>query len=284
MKFHRAYIELTNICGIECSFCPPKTNPTVTMSVDFFEKVLKELSPYTKEIALHVMGDPLILSNINEYLDIAQKHNFRVMITTSGYYLNKHKDIFHKVLKQINISLNTVNKNALKCTFDEYISGIFTLCANRSNENIFINLRLWNLDESGSENFYNRQIFDKLEEFFKIELPKDLLTNPPKSLRLDKKILLHFDSYFEWPSLKSYHYSDGFCHGLSSQIAILADGRVSPCCLDGEGIIDLGNLHVESLRDILNTKRVKDIQEGFKNKIAHELLCQKCSFKDRFSE
>lgn len=283
MKFYRSYVEVTNICGLKCSFCPTKINPTTTMKLDFFEKVLCDLSPYTKEIALHVMGDPLVLNNIDEYLDIAYKHNFKVMITTSGYYLNNHKNIFHPCLRQINISLNSFNKNALKCTFEEYMSGIFNLCKNRTDNEIFINLRLWNLDERGSENSYNKQIFDKLEEFFKIEFPKDIFDHPPKSFRLDKKILLHFDSYFEWPSLKNSHFSDGFCHGLSAQIAVLADGRVVPCCLDGDGIIDLGNLHDVSLKDILDTQKVKDIQNDFKNKIAREELCQKCSFKDRFN-
>ena len=198
MKFHRAYVEITNICGLKCSFCPPKINPTTTMQLDFFEKILLDLEPFTKEIALHVMGDPLTLTNLNNYLDLAHLHGFKVMITTSGYYLKNHKNLFHPSLKQINISLNSFHKNALKCTFEEYMSGIFTLCKNRDDENIFINLRLWNLDKSGSENSYNRQIFDKLEDFFQIELPKNLQTNLPKSIRLDKKILLHFDSYFDF--------------------------------------------------------------------------------------
>ncbi|WP_024954414.1 radical SAM/SPASM domain-containing protein [Sulfurospirillum arcachonense] len=284
MKFYRAYVEITNICGLECNFCPTKINPTHTMKLDFFEKVLYQLSPYTKEIALHVMGDPLILTNINMYLDLAYKHGFKVMITTSGYYLNQHSNIFHPSLKQINISLNSFNKNSTKKTFEEYMSGIFSLCQNRVNEDIFINLRLWNLDDKGSENSYNKQIFDRLEKYFKIKFPKDLLINPPKSFRLDKKILLHFDSYFEWPSLQSSHFSHNFCHGLSSQIAILADGRIVPCCLDGDGIIELGNLHTNSLEDILETQRVKKIQKNFKNNIAYEELCQKCTFKDRFNE
>jgi len=283
MKFYRAYIELTNICGLECSFCPPKQNPTATMKLDFFEQVLLQLSPYTKKIALHVMGDPLALKNINAYLDIAFKHDFEVMITTSGKYLNQHENIFHKSLKQINISLNSFNKNTMKISFDTYIDNIFILCQKRTDDEIFINLRLWNLDEHGSENSYNLQIFTKLEEYFKVEFPKDISINPPKSLRLSKKILLHFDSYFEWPSLKSTHESNGFCHGLSSQIAILADGRVVPCCLDGDGIINLGNLHVEKLKDILNSQRSHDIRDGFKNRIAHEELCKKCTFKSRFN-
>lgn len=283
MKFHRAYIEITNICGLNCSFCPEKTNPTQTMSLENFENILIQLKNYTNEIALHVMGDPLTLSNILKYLDIAQIHAFKVTITTSGYYLNNHKNIFHKSLKQLNISLNSFNKNAQKCTFDEYMQGIFDVCKKREDENIFINLRLWNLDDDGSENIYNTLIFQKLEEYFAIKFPKDILTNTPKSIRLAKKILLHFDSYFEWPSLKNTIMTDGFCHGLSSQIAILVDGRVVPCCLDCDGVIELGNLNTTTLKEILSTQRVKNITESFKNNKAYEELCQKCRYKDRFN-
>ena len=283
MKYHIVYIEITNICGLECSFCPPKTNDTATMKLDFFEQILLQLVPYTKKIALHVMGDPLVLGNIKEYLDIAFKHGFEVMITTSGKYLNNHQNIFHQSLKQINVSLNSFNKNSMKISFETYMDGIFKLCEKRVDDDVFINLRLWNLDENGTENAYNQKIFKKLSDYFKVVFPQDILTNPPKSIRLAKKILVHFDSYFEWPSLKNTHNSHGFCHGLSSQIAILANGRVVPCCLDGDGIINLGSLHVSSIKEILNSKRATDIVEGFKNHKAVEELCAKCSFKDRFN-
>lgn len=279
MKFHRAYVEITNICGLACSFCPTKTAPTTTMKLDFFEKILHELKPYTNEIALHVMGDPLTLSNLNDYLDIAQKQNFKVMITTSGYYLKNHPNLFHPSLKQINISLNSFNKNTPKMSFEEYIEGVFALCKARVDDEVFINLRLWNLDENNTEESYNQQVFEALEKFFKIKIETQA-----KTFRLAKKILLHFDSYFEWPSLKSTHLTHGFCHGLSAQIAILANGTVVPCCLDAEGIISLGSLHVNSLSEILHTKKVKDIQKGFQKGKAVEELCQKCSFKDRFNE
>jgi len=280
MKFHRVYIEITNICGLECTFCPPKINPTKTMSKDFFEKILAELTPYTKDIALHVMGDPLAISNIQEYLDIAEEKKLNVMITTSGKYLNSHENVFHKCIKQINISLNSFNKNNMKCTFDEYMNGIFKLCEKRVDDDIFINLRLWNLDKNQSEKPYNTKIFKKLSDYFHIDIPKKI---NQKSFRLAKKILLHFDDYFQWPSLQSTHNSDGFCHGLSSQIAILANGRVVPCCLDGDGIMNLGNLHVESLKEILNSQKAQDIRNDFKNKKAHEELCRKCTFKERFN-
>ena len=104
----------------------------------------------------------------------------------------------------------------------------------------------------------------------------------PKSIRLASKILVHFDNYFEWPSLTNKIYGDGTCQGLQSHIAILASGKVVPCCLDCDGIIELGDLHDESLESILKSSRAVKMLEGFKEGKATEELCQKCSYKERF--
>ncbi len=253
------------------------------MDLDFFTQVLQEVQPFTKEVALHVFGDPLALSNLNDYLDIAQSLGIKVMITTSGLFLKNHKDLFHPSIRQINISLNSYNKNTMQCTFEAYMAEVLNLCESRVDEEVFINLRLWNLDVLNSEDAYNKKVLSKLSEHFNITLDTALLQNPPKTLRLAKKILVHFDHYFEWPSLSNTHQSDGFCHGLSAQLAILADGTVVPCCLDGDGVINLGNLHHDRLKHILNSPRAQAIIEGFANHQAVESLCQKCSFKNRFN-
>ena len=43
------------------------------MNIDFFDTVCYQAKYITKEIYLHIMGDPLVLSNPKEYLDIADK-------------------------------------------------------------------------------------------------------------------------------------------------------------------------------------------------------------------
>ncbi len=288
MKFHRAYIEVTNVCGLACSFCPPKEQPTQTMSLEFFESILLQLQEYTDEIALHVMGDPMVLSNLTDYMDIALKYNFKVMITTSGFYLdeNRRSSLFHPALRQVNISLNSFNKNSVSRSFETYLEPILSLCDEKlaRNSDFFINLRLWNLDEVHSESDFNEKLFDILENHFECEPITAMVSGERQSVRLASKILLHFDRYFEWPSLQNATSGNGYCHGLSKQIAILADGRVVPCCLDGEGIIELGNLHMTNLGKILASKRSCDIVQGFSHHIANEELCQKCSYKDRFKK
>ena len=288
MKFYRVYIELTNVCGLSCSFCPTKELPSKVMGLEFFESIIKQIKPYTKEIACHVVGDPLTQSNLYDYLDIIHRYGLKAILTTSGYFLKKHSydTLFHPCVKQINISLNSFNKNDTSLTFEQYISPILALCDAKlaREEELFINLRVWNLDEIMSEKIFNQTLFSKLSENFDVDLSLDsIYTQRPKSIRLASKILVHFDNYFEWPSLKNQNYGDGTCQGLQSHIAILASGKVVPCCLDCDGVMELGDLHLTTLKDILTSSRTTHIVDGFKDGKAVEELCQKCSYKDRFN-
>lgn len=281
-------MELTNVCGLTCSFCPTKSLPSKEMDLDFFDAVMKQAKAYTKEIACHVVGDPLTQSNLGAYLDIIHKHGLKAMLTTSGYFLKKHSydTLFHPCVKQINISLNSFNKNDTSITFEQYIKPILALCDTKlvRKEELFINLRVWNLDEMMSERTFNETLFKKFSSNFNVDLDLDsIYKERPRSIRLASKILIHFDNYFEWPSLKNENYGHGTCQGLQSHIAVLANGTVVPCCLDCDGIVELGNLHKSALSEILGSSRAVKMLEGFKEGKATEELCQKCSYKERFN-
>ena len=283
-KFHKIYIELTNICGLECSFCPTKeTIQTQTLTLKQFEGILVQVQPFTKLIALHIFGDPLTLKNLDKYLDLALKYKISVEITTTGFFLQNHPlELFlHPAIRQINFSLNSFDKNDTKLTLNQYLESLFSLCDLKLEKKIhnFINFRLWNLDKEKSDSEFNKRVLEQLSKKFQLDLVN---IDTSKPTRLENQILLHFDNYFEWPSLQSGHFSHGFCHGSTSQMGILSDGTVVPCCLDGFGVINLGNIFEKPLLEILESKRAKDIIEGFQNNRAVEELCQKCSFKDRF--
>jgi len=289
MKFYRIYIEITNVCGLSCSFCPTKALPSKEMDLDFFEYIVSQAKAYTNEIACHVVGDPLTQSNLKDYLDIIHKYGLKAMLTSSGYFLKKHsyETLFHPCVKQINISLNSFNKNDTSLTFEQYITPVLSLCKAKleREEELFINLRVWNLDEEMSEGAFNETLFENLSFAFNTALDLNTIYDQrPKSIRLASKILVHFDNYFEWPSLKNKNYGHGTCQGLQSHIAILASGKVVPCCLDCDGIIELGDLHEQSLNEILRSDRAVKMIDGFKEGQAVEELCQKCSYKERFSE
>jgi len=283
MKFNKIYIELTNVCGLECDFCPTKILQNKTISLDKFEDILKQVKFYTNVITFHVFGDPLVLKNLSSYLDLSLKYNLKVELVTTGYYLSNFSiDTFlHDAIKQINFSINSFNKNDMKISLEEYLKPMIEISKQKiiQNKNMFINFRLWNLDNKNSEDDFNLKVYDILQNNFNISLNN---IDTSKSIRLDNKVLIDFDEYFVWPSLSSTHYSNSTCYGLKSHFAILASLKVVPCCLDSYGCITLGDLNNETLSTILNNKRTLNIIKGFKNNIAVEELCQKCEFKDRF--
>ncbi|AXK48380.1 radical SAM protein [Aliarcobacter trophiarum LMG 25534] len=260
------------------------------MSLELFDRLNSEVKELTNELAYHVVGDPLVLGNLNEYLNISQKHNLKVNITTTANNISKrhYKALMNPIIKQINFSINSYNANSHKKSFDEYIEPIleFIKFSKENNHNYFINFRIWNLDDTKSAYDFNSKVFDKLNSFFNSSLDiDDIYKTKPKNLRVDRKIFINFDDYFAWPNINNEHISScGFCYGLNSHFGILANGSVVPCCLDLDAKINLGNVEKNTLKEILDTPRAKAMIEGFRKNILVEELCQKCGYRTRFDK
>jgi len=260
------------------------------MSLEHFESINKQLKPYTKELAYHIVGDPLVLSNLDKYLNISLKHDLKVNIVTTANNMNKkhHEVLMNKTIKQINFSINSYNANSHKKSLDDYLNPIldFIEFAQEKKHEYFINLRIWNLDEDKSAKEFNNQVFEKVNNRFNSNIDiEDVYKNRPKNIRVARKLFFNFDEYFNWPSLENEFVSDkGFCYGLDSHFGILTSGDVVPCCLDQNACINLGNTNASPLEDILNSSRVKAIQKGFKEGRVIEELCQKCEYRTRFDK
>ena len=103
--FKKIYIELTNICNLNCKFCPETTRKKEIMTVEKFEEVIKKIQPYTKLVCLHVKGEPLLHNQLEEILKILEKYNLKANITTNGTLLKEKLEIIKqsKVIRQFNI-------------------------------------------------------------------------------------------------------------------------------------------------------------------------------------
>jgi radical SAM protein with 4Fe4S-binding SPASM domain len=290
-KFKRIYIEISNICNLQCSFCPVVERDKAIMDVTLFEKVIKEVSPFTEEICLHLMGEPLAHPQFLEILKITE-NNFmatgvQVNLTTNGILLNKYSDVLirNKSIRQINFSIHSFKDNFKDKDITPYINDIliFSKKSQEERDDLYINFRLWNIKSQAEQEESNFPIILKMSEFFGVTIKEQIDVGSIKSKKIFKKIYFHFDSRFSWPSPLSPKISDkGFCYGLSGHIGIHANGTVVPCCLDKEAIIDIGNLDDKSLANILQSKRAQDIQNGFRQKKLVEDLCQRCTYIKRF--
>ena len=285
--FERLYIEISNICNLQCSFCPEVIREKKILSITDFRKFATQAQPLTKQICLHLMGEPLAHPNFTEIMDICDELKLKIFLTTNGTLIKKHADTLlnWNSLAQINFSVHSFFANPEKNTLTDYLKPILNFCdqANSLNSNFYINLRLWNLEKTNQQKDQNIQVFNILNEHFYTILNENIDVKLTKSKKIINKLYLHFDTEFIWPDLKQkLRSSKGTCHGLRKQLAIHANGDVVPCCLDKETVLKLGNLNEANLVDIIKTARATKIKSGFERGELVEDLCQKCQFADRF--
>lgn len=282
-KFKRIYIETTNVCNLDCSFCPKTKREKKFMSSSEFEEILTKIKIHTDYIYLHLMGEPLLNTKVEEFLLIADKNNIKVNITTNGTLLskNKNKIIKSNSVRQINISLHSFEANEESFTFEEYFEEILKVILEINKKtNIIIAIRLWNLngDKTIGKNKLNNQILTLMKRYFNIE---DIYLDGKNKIK--DRIYLNSAEKFDWPDENiSTILEKGFCYGLRDHLGILVDGTVVPCCLDSEGSIKLGNIFSSSLEDILNSNRAKNIYNGFSRRERVEELCKRCGYSTRF--
>ena len=275
-RFNKVYLEISNVCNLKCSFCPGTKRKPKIMTEAEFANLLPKLQPYTDYLYFHLMGEPLCHPDLERYLDLAGKHGFKVILTTNGTLLRKQQEMLLRspALHKVNISLHAFEANDLAVPFEEYLQDCFAFGQAAEGKKLVV-YRLWN---QGGANKQNARILSEMEAFF----PRPWIDGR-KGTAIGNRIFLEYGDKFDWPDLSAEDGGDRvFCYGLKDQIGVLCDGTVVPCCLDHEGDIPLGNLHQETMEDILNKPRAKAICDGFRNGKASEELCRKCGYARRF--
>ena len=91
-KFKKIYIEITNRCNLNCSFCSINKKEKKEMTLEEFEYVLQSIDTYSDYVYLHVKGEPLLHTNFYDILKLCHKYNKQVNITTNGSLLKYKVD------------------------------------------------------------------------------------------------------------------------------------------------------------------------------------------------
>ena len=277
-RFKKIYIEITNRCNLNCSFCGKNKRDFRDMSLLEFELVINKIKRYTDYIYLHVKGEPLLYSNLDSLLSICDNTNIKVNITTNGVFLKEKLSVLinHFCIRQINISLHSEN-NKKNYFLDVFSSGKVL------STKMFISYRIWDLKEY-KLNKKSTEIVNKIIEFYNLSpVIVDKLYND-KNIKIASNTFVNKENIFTWPDVDNDILVDGFCYGLKTHIAILSNGDIVPCCLDANGEIKLGNIFEDSLDDVLNGDIYKSLLKSFKDNKAIHPLCKSCNFKNRFNK
>lgn len=275
-RFRKIYLEISNVCNLNCSFCPGTRRAPKVMTQPQFLALIEKLRPWTDYLYFHLMGEPLCHPQLQIFLQLAAEAGFKVILTTNGTLLRQTQEILLQAtaLHKINISLHSFEANDLSCSFEEYLSGCFSF-GKVAEGKMKVSFRLWN--GNGKD-----QLNDRIEDILLQYFPKPWEWER-NGMRIGQGLYLGYDDQFDWPDLSvEESVNELFCYGLRDQLGVLCDGTVVPCCLDHEGDLALGNLFEQSMDQILSSPRAIAIYDGFSRGCAVEVLCQKCGYARRF--
>lgn len=269
--FQRVYIEITNICNLNCSFCLKHNRTPQTMTLHEFSHILSEITGYTNHVYLHVQGEPFLHPELISFMDDCYLKGFKVHLVTNGTLLNKMdiKLYNHPALVQLSVSLHS---SQISINDDNYMV-LKTLIDSVDTLKASLFLRLWT--------FKNNNLINLLDSL----IQPNTVHLDGKRIRIKKNLFVDLDEEFEWPNLdQTFQSKTGYCHAGTKMMAILSNGDVSPCCLDANGIINLGNIHQIGFKQIITSEKYLNTIEGFKKRLCVEPLCQGCTYRLRFNK
>ena len=309
----RCYIEVTNVCNLNCDFCPKHRRQNRQLTIEEFDLLTDKIRGRVIFLYFHLMGEPLLHPLLPDFIRIAREKGFRTVLTSNGTLLDKALNLMSSLPHKVQLSLHSHESNG-KGKLDEYINKVMQFAIPAAEQGTCVVLRLWNQGGRESE---NEQVMQLLEQYV-----KKPWRERPDGYRLCDNLYLEFDRKFQWPTTQEPPSSspegeglldsidplndvfeqkevtknsslggspmlitseyvpkrgaEVFCKALHKQIGVLADGSLVPCCMDHNGDIILGNLFTQSLDEILDSPRAKAMVEGFRHHKATELLCRNC--------
>lgn len=265
LKRHISLIlEVCSRCNLNCNFCDLHSGKIKDikkheglMDEKLYYKIIKDIADLNyklKALHFHGWGEPLIHKNLPEMIKYAsqQKVSEKLILITNGVLMNK--DIFEKLLDsgldEVRISLDTVDRdNYIKVKGRDYLQKVL------DNIDYAIN-RLSTADKmkvyikipgTASDDVFGVSKEDTqaaIDKFKNINNPNVGIILQPLITTQDANIVNH------------KHCEEVFYTAL-----IKFDGRVSACCVDVLGRLNIGNVQDKSLAQILNGEKLRKIRK-----------------------
>ena len=268
----RCYLEITNICNLDCVFCPKTKRAGKSLTLEHFDLLTDKLRHEIKFLYFHLMGEPLMHKHLKDFILMARNKGFIPVLTTNGTLIRQRSEaLLEAHPHRVQISLHSHEGNGKEHP-EEYIRHIMQYAMRAAEQGTIVVLRLWN---QGGLDSANEHLISLMEGY----VPRPW-TERYDGWKMAENIYLEYDHIFEWPDdeREAFDGEEVFCYALRNQIGVLVDGTVVPCCLDHNGNVSLGNLFTQSLQEILSSPRAKALYDGFTRHIATEPLCQRCGY------
>lgn len=272
-------IEPSNICNARCVMCPysKMTRPKTTMSMELFKKIIDDCHKEgVINFNLNFYNEPFLDTLIFERIKYLKSKGVKVKLFSNGSAVDKEKadKILESGLDEINFSLDSCDKETYESirkglNFETTVKNVSYLFEEKKRRGflfprikaIFVRQKI-NKEETGRyENFWKNKV---------------------------DKIVFSFDDNrnetSEFFMGKSKKLTPFPCKKLWTEINVMSNGKVALCCIDSDGKEILGDFNSQTLKEIWNNEKFKDIRKKHLDfKADAILLCKLCAHLHRMN-
>ena len=280
-------IEITNACNLNCLMCNTKlsTRPASLMLPEVFERIIKQLKVSGINTAgLHTVGETFVYKDLDILLGIAEKHEFRVWISTNAQFPECIEPLFRKFPKIFN-DLRISIDGATRKTFEEIrVGGSF----DKVIETLDVVKKL-----NGGKNFFkidvsinsvlNMSTVSEVPLFFRAfsdyVFPENINFGVITGLSPDDK---YFRSTFPFRHLIR---SAVPCHMPFTNQYFTYDGQATMCCRDYNAEITVGDIMENTSMEIWNGFQSENIRDQHRQPETLSInACKNCFMPYKFAD
>jgi MoaA/NifB/PqqE/SkfB family radical SAM enzyme len=260
MKFNprriKVGLELTSKCNLRCGMCPLPVlrRPYEDMEWPLVERAEREIHGLGLKLKwLHEMGEPLLYSRIDDAIRLFPEAS----LSTNGLVLTEQvgAKLLASPLKRLRICIDSINPKVYPQLrtggdFDKLVELTRKFLVQAKGAPVRIELQKMRSRLTLEETVDDfRKLFD-LRQFKNARV----IEKTCEALDVNEETDLHGKFY-------------GCVQGaFFTWVVVFADGRVTHCCYDAHGDQVLGDLKTHSLREILESDRMKQMQAAFERR------------------
>jgi hypothetical protein len=278
----QVFIELTRFCNFACDFCPQPSiaRPSGVMPLSELRRVLEALRavPWIEYVMFSNLGEPLLYPEFAEACRMVKSFGHTLYVTTHGERLeDKHKNTLPVdcwFISYRSTSEQAFAHRGARASYEDYTRRIASFVeSNTQPVTIYLmgNSEWYNL-EAGFADALDLADRRKLEEtvnavgrrfcpeFGGVERGATLVG---VHVPLRPNVSLYTPRTCNWANRvlpAGYTVVPGLPHPCpygyyQRQIVVYWNGDVSPCCLDYDGELKLGNLFADPLPALLARRK-----------------------------
>ncbi len=284
--------EPTTSCNLRCPECPSGlrqfSRPTGMLKKDFFRQTIDEIHKELLYLIFYFQGEPYLNPDFLEMVRYATDKKIYTATSTNAHYLNdaNAKKTVESGLDRLIISIDgttreTYRKYRVGGQLDKVLQGaanivkwkkalksrkpfvIFQFLVVKHNEHQIEEVKAL-AKHTGVDDvwFKTAQVYDYKDD------PNNLIPSIDRFSRYRKD---------EHGNYRLKNRMDNHCWKLWHANVITWDGMVVPCCFDKDAAHRLGNLQMQSFREIWNNDSYKQFRRDLMSSRKNIDICANCS-------